>query len=146
MPSKENFMAIAKTISQASKDPSSKVGAIIVDTNQRIVSTGYNGFVSGNNEVYMTFEKPTKYGLIIHAEMNALLFARQDISNNTLYTTHSPCSECLKHILQCGVRQVYYDKLYVVSDDQKEYIKLLLLSTGASVTNINTNVGYNEDC
>lgn len=145
MPSGENFMDIAKTISQASKDPSTKVGSVIVDSNQRIVSTGYNGFVSGNDENYMTFDKPMKYGLIIHAEMNALLFARQNVTNNTLFTTHSPCSECLKHILQCGIRKIYYDKLYVLSEEQKESIRLLILSTGASVVNINNNIDYMHD-
>src|SRR4051812_29563221 len=106
-----SFLEIASVIAKKSKDPSTKVGCIIVDPEKRLVSTGYNGFVSGNDETYMTFERPMKYHLTIHAEMNALLFAQQDLSNTVMYITHSPCSECLKHILQCRIRLVYYSEL-----------------------------------
>ncbi len=138
-----SFIEIAQVIAKKSKDPSTKVGAIIVDPDNRIVSTGYNGFVSKNNEEYMTFERPTKYHLTIHAEMNALLFAKQDLTGKTMYITHSPCSECLKHILQCQIRTVYYAELYSkFTDDDKDAIRRLILSTGAKVVNIGTKVDY----
>src|SRR5690606_35767244 len=109
---KMSFIEIAEVIAKKSKDPSTKVGAVIVDEYNRIISTGYNGFIAGNKESYMTFEKPMKYHLTIHAEMNALLFAKQDLNNKTIYITHSPCPECLKHILQTRIRNVYYLNLY----------------------------------
>lgn len=141
-----SFIEIAKIIAKKSKDPSTKVGAVIVDSDNRIISTGYNGFVSKNNEDFMTFERPMKYHLTIHAEMNALLFARQDLSGKVMYITHSPCSECLKHILQCRIRTVYYDEVYSkFSDENKEAIRLLIMSTDSKIININTNVDYLTD-
>lgn len=138
-----SFIEIAHVIAKKSKDPSTKVGAVIVDSENRIVSTGYNGFVSKNNEDYMTFKRPMKYHLTIHAEMNALLFAKQDLTGKTMYITHSPCSECLKHILQCRIRTVYYSELYSkFTDDQKEAIRRLILSTGAKIVNILTKADY----
>lgn len=141
-----SFMEIAKVIASKSKDPSTKVGSVIVDSNNRIISTGYNGFVSKNNESLMTFERPLKYHLTIHAEMNALLFAKQDLYNKIIYITHSPCVECLKHILQCGIRTVYYDKLYSQYENvQIDAINRLIKSTGANVININNNKQYIDD-
>jgi dCMP deaminase len=141
-----SFMEIARVISKKSKDPSTKVGSVIIDSKNRIISTGYNGFISGNNEKYMTFERPMKYHLTIHAEMNALLFAKQDLDGKTMYITHSPCSECLKHILQCGIREVYYDILYSkFTEENKEAIRVLILSTGAKIINISKNIDYLED-
>jgi dCMP deaminase len=141
-----SFIEIAQVIAKRSKDPSTKVGAVIVDSENRIVSTGYNGFVSKNNEEYMLFERPMKYHLTIHAEMNALLFAKQDLTGKVMYITHSPCSECLKHILQCRIRTVYYDKCYPrQTDEQKDAIKRLILSTGAKIVNINTKADYLTD-
>ncbi len=141
-----SFMEIAKVIASKSKDPSTKVGSVIVDSNDRIISTGYNGFVSKNNESLMTFERPLKYHLTIHAEMNALLFAKQDLYNKIIYITHSPCVECLKHILQCGIRTVYYDKLYSQYENiQIDAINRLIKSTGANVVNINNNKQYIDD-
>jgi dCMP deaminase len=138
-----SFVEIAQVIAKKSKDPSTKVGAVIVDSENRIVSTGYNGFISKNDEEYMTFERPMKYHLTIHAEMNALLFAKQDLTGKIMYVTHSPCSECLKHILQCRIRKVYYGELYSkFEDEHKEAIRLLVLSTGAKIINVNTHVDY----
>jgi len=138
-----SFVEIAKVISTKSKDPSTKVGAVIVDSENRIISTGYNGFVSKNDETYMTFERPMKYHLTIHAEMNALLFAKQDLTDKIMYITHSPCSECLKHILQCRIRTVYYAELYhKTTEHAKDAIRLLILSTGAKVVNVTTGDDY----
>lgn len=146
MSNKFYFIEIAKLIATKSKDPSTKVGAVIIDSANRIISTGYNGFVSGNNEKYMTFERPMKYHLTIHAEMNALLFAKQDLTDKIMYITHSPCSECLKHILQCHIKEVYYLELYSkFSDEQKEAIKLLILSTDVKISNIYTQNTYLKD-
>lgn len=138
-----SFIELAQVIAKKSKDPSTKVGAVIVDYENRILSTGYNGFVSKNNEKYMTFERPMKYHLTIHAEMNALLFAKQDLTGKIMYITHSPCPECLKHILQCRIRTVYYNELYSkFTQEQKTAISLLILSTGANIINMNTKMDY----
>jgi dCMP deaminase len=130
------FMNIAKATSQRSKDTSTKVGCVIVDENDRIISTGYNGFVSKCDESLMTYERPLKYNLIIHAEMNALLFAKRSLKNCTIYSTHIPCDNCLKHILQSEIRTVYYSDDSVTerfSKEQLTAIELLVKSTGATI-------------
>ncbi len=104
------FMAMAHVASTRSEDPSTKVGCVIVSGDNRVISTGYNGFVAGCYQDGMCFDRPMKYHLIIHAEMNALMFARQDLRGAKLYCTDAPCENCLKHILQSGIRYVMFDR------------------------------------
>jgi dCMP deaminase len=136
----KSFIEIAKIISIKSKDPNTKVGAIIVK-GDKIISTGRNGTVAGCDETYMTYERPLKYQLVIHAEINALLFAKTDVSGMTIYITLSPCCDCLKAILQSGIRVIYYSQLYDKYElIHKDAIKLLVISTGAKVINTTNNL------
>ena len=85
----EYFMKIAETVAEKSKDPSSKMGCVIVDQNKRVVSLGYNGMIQGADESKMTLEeRPMKYYFAIHSEMNAVIFAHQDLTGCTLYSRH----------------------------------------------------------
>jgi dCMP deaminase len=106
----EYFMDIARAVAKRSEDPSSKVGCVIVSWNNEPISFGYNGFVAGCSNEGKSFERPMKYHLIIHAEMNALMFAKQKLNGTKLYCTHAPCDNCLKHILQSGIRYIIFDK------------------------------------
>ena len=82
----EYFMKIAEAAAEKSKDPSSKMGCVIVNKNKRVVSLGYNGMIQGADESKMTLsERPMKYYFAIHSEMNALIFARRDVTGCTLY-------------------------------------------------------------
>ena len=133
------FIKIANATAEKSKDPSSQVGCVIVDTDKRIVSTGFNGFVAGCNEAEMTYDRPMKYHLIIHAEMNALMFAKEPVRGCTIYVTHHPCDNCLKHLLQAGIKKVYYGSDSVVkrfSKDQLEAIDRLKKATGVHIEQI----------
>jgi dCMP deaminase len=133
------FLDLAKTVASASKDPSTKVGAVIVDSNNKIVSTGYNGFVQGCDESLMTFDRPMKYKLIIHAEANALLFSKQNLYGCKIYITDAPCEECLKLILQSGIREVYFSNTGPMgrsTEEQKTAVELLTKATGAKITQI----------
>jgi dCMP deaminase len=133
------FMKIAQATALRSKDLSTKVGCVIVDENDRIVSTGYNGFVSKCDETLMTFERPLKYNLTIHAEMNALLYSGKPLKNCILYSTHIPCDNCLKHILQSGIRTIYYEDDSIMDRftiDQINAIELLVRSTKCSIIKI----------
>jgi len=135
----EYYIQIATITAKKSKDPSSQVGCVIVDSNNRIVSTGFNGFVAGCDEDQMTYDRPMKYNLIIHAEMNALMFANQSVKGCTVYVTHHPCDNCFKHLLQAGIQQVYYRSKSVLerfSKDQLEAINKLQKSTGVSIEQI----------
>jgi dCMP deaminase len=102
------FLEMAELVGSWSKDPSTKVGAVIVDKDRRIVSTGYNGFPQGiadRSELLNDREK--KYKLIVHGEMNAILFAQRSLSGCTLYTTPLlPCSSCAGVIIQSGIARV----------------------------------------
>lgn len=135
MRQEEYFMGIAKAVAQKSKDPNTKVGAVIVDADNRIVSTGYNGMPYKCDESKLSWERPQKYHYVIHAEMNAVLYARRDLRGCRVYTTHSPCENCLKHMLQAGIRVVVYEDASIVRDrytvEQKEAIHNLLRATNA---------------
>jgi len=104
----ERFLKLAKEISSWSKDPSTKVGAVIVDSNRRIVSTGYNGFpraVHDHSSRYNNREE--KLEIIIHGEINAILFAQRSLENCTLYTfPFMPCSRCASIVIQSGITRV----------------------------------------
>ncbi|MBR3332068.1 hypothetical protein IKG28_00310 [Candidatus Saccharibacteria bacterium] len=127
----EYFMKIAETVALKSKDPSSKMGCVIVDKNKRVVSLGYNGLVQGADESKLTLsERPMKYRFATHSEMNAVLFAHQDLSGCTIYNRVATCDNCLKYCLQAGIKRFVYRELRVHShstDPQK------------SMTNIETD-------
>lgn len=104
----ERFFELAKLVSSWSKDPSTKVGAVLVDTDNRILSVGYNGFSRHNADTEKQLNnRPDKYLRTIHAEMNAILNYRgplKDLSEATLYTYPlAPCPDCVKHILQANI-------------------------------------------
>jgi dCMP deaminase len=89
-------MDIAHEVAKRSKDPSTQVGCVIVNQEHKPISFGYNGMVQSCYEEHMTWERPMKYELVIHAEMNAILFAKEDLFNAKLYCTHIPCVNCFK--------------------------------------------------
>ncbi len=100
------FLALADFIAEWSKDPSTKVGAVITHTkSRRIVSTGFNGFPAGVEDApERLFDRATKYEMIVHAEQNALMFAGQHAEGCTLYVTPlPPCARCAALIIQAGI-------------------------------------------
>lgn len=102
------FLDLAKCVSSWSKDPSTKVGAVIVDKDKRVISMGYNGFPVGiNDDHYRLNHRDTKYKIILHAEANALLFANTNLVGTILYTyPFMPCPRCAGLIIQAGISQV----------------------------------------
>lgn len=112
----EYFMELAETAAKRSKDPKSKVGACIMDPkDHRVVSLGYNGFPYGcsDDEFPWTREgDDNKYLYVVHAELNAILSARKDLSDCVLFVTYSPCNECMKAIIQSGIKLVVYKNEY----------------------------------
>jgi dCMP deaminase len=102
------FLGLADYIATASKDPSTKVGAVIIDQDKRIVSMGYNGFPRGIEDSDERLNnRDVKYKMIIHAEANAILFATKSLENCTLYTTPiMPCAACASMIIQKGIKRV----------------------------------------
>lgn len=102
----EYFLAITEDVSRRSPDPNTKHGCVLVDGSRRIVSTGYNGPVSGLPHSLVRFERPDKYDWFVHAEDNAVAFARCDLRGATAYVTGTPCAACFRRLLQVGVRRI----------------------------------------
>ena len=106
------FLEMARHVSEWSKDPSTKVGVVLVK-DRKVVATGYNGFPKGIADDERLHNREQKYALVVHAEMNALLQAGRDADGSTLYLwgfAGCPCQNCTKHVIQAGVeRVVYYD-------------------------------------
>ena len=108
------FMAVAMVAAERSKDPSSQVGACIVDSNDKIVSTGYNGAPRGyDDDKCMTWEREgefldTKYAYVCHSELNAILNSPLPVKDCRIYVTLFPCNECAKAIIQSGIKEVIY--------------------------------------
>ena len=154
----EYFMKIAETVATKSKDPSSKMGCVIVDTNKRVVSLGYNGMLQGADESKMTLkERPMKYYFAIHSEMNALIFAKRDLTGCTLYNKVANCENCLKYCLQAGVKRFVYEELRVHShstdkthsmtniETDEAIIRLLASMPEVETLNIKNGKTYIED-
>lgn len=101
------FLDLAELVSSWSKDPSTKVGAVISDNHNRIVSIGYNGFPQNVADDERLNDRETKYKIIVHGEMNAILFANRTLKDCKLYTyPFMPCSKCASIIIQAGINKV----------------------------------------
>lgn len=143
MKHEEYFMDIAKAIAAKSKDPRTKVGSILVDSDNRIVSTGYNGMPYRCKEDELWSDK---YPFVIHAEMNAILYAKRDLRGCQMYTTLAPCINCLKHSLQAGIRVITYDNYRHdrFEKKEKEDIRTLIRSTNCLIKDMKGNNFYEE--
>lgn len=110
----EYFMGLAILSAERSKDPNSQVGACIVDSENKIVSVGYNGAPTGyDDDKDMTWEREgsfldTKYAYVCHSELNAILNSKVSVKGCKLYVTLFPCNECAKVIIQSGIKELVY--------------------------------------
>mmetsp|Transcript_20803 Transcript_20803/g.39078 ORF Transcript_20803/g.39078 Transcript_20803/m.39078 type:complete len:235 (-) Transcript_20803:86-790(-) len=110
------FMSLAFLTAMRSKDPSTQVGACIVNDRNRIIGVGYNGMPSNcsNDDLPWSKKSPegelaTKYPYVVHAELNAVLNKNaESCSGCRIYSTLFPCNECAKVIIQAGIKQVIY--------------------------------------
>jgi dCMP deaminase len=116
------YLEIAELIGRHSKAERNKVGAILVKSN-RIISIGFNGTPSGFDNA-CEIENITKPE-VLHAESNCISKCAKSTESSegaTLYVTLSPCFECAKLIIQCGIKEVYFTKKYR-KDDGIELLK-----------------------
>ncbi|MFZ9879795.1 MAG: deoxycytidylate deaminase [Phycisphaerales bacterium] len=103
------FLELSDTIAKWSKDPSRGVGAVIVSPSRQIVATGFNGLPRGIEDRPERLERPVKYDLIVHAEMNAIVqCARNGVTpvGGTIYTSFAPCVHCTLSVIQAGIVRV----------------------------------------
>lgn len=116
----KNYVELAEYVAQWSKDRSTKVGAVIVKDN-RVVSTGYNGFPSGfNDDVDERHSRPAKYAYTEHAERNAIYTAAKEgigLKDSTMYLSWSPCSDCARAIIQSGISKIVVRKEHFPGKD-----------------------------
>jgi dCMP deaminase len=110
----EYFMGVALLSGLRSKDPSTQVGACIVNQQNKIVGAGYNGLPIGCSDEDFPWDKQgdflnTKYPFVCHAELNAILNnIGMDLTGCRIYTALFPCNECSKAIIQSGIKEVIY--------------------------------------
>ncbi|XP_066286886.1 deoxycytidylate deaminase-like [Branchiostoma lanceolatum] len=111
----EYFMAVAFLSAQRSKDPSSQVGACIVNSEKKIVGIGYNGMPNGCSDDKLPWSRTaedrldTKYPYVCHAELNAILNKNSsDVKGCTMFVALFPCNECAKLVIQSGIREIVY--------------------------------------
>lgn len=124
----EYFMNLAITVSERGTCDRAYVGCVIVNEDNRIVTTGYNGSIKGNphcDEIGHTMRDGHCIATI-HAEMNALLYcAKEGISVNgcKAYVTHFPCLNCTKSLIQAGIKEIYYREAYRIDEYAIELLK-----------------------
>lgn len=101
----ERFLELAQMVGSWSKDPSTKVGAVIVRPDRTVASLGYNGFPRGVDDTYQ--DRDHKLLRTVHAEMNAILSAREPLKGCVIYVTPlCPCANCAAAIIQAGIHGV----------------------------------------
>jgi len=102
------YVELARMVSTWSKDPSTQVGAVLVRPDNSVASVGYNGFAKGIEDLAERLEnREIKNSFVIHAEMNAVLNAHDDVRGDTLYLWPLLCCDrCAVHMIQAGVRRI----------------------------------------
>lgn len=112
----KRYLDIAKQVATWSKDPSRKIGAVIVGNKGQIISQGFNGFPRGIDDTPERYnDRETKYKFIVHAEANAIYNAIHNGASTdgaTIYVTGLPvCHQCADAIIQTGIKRVVMDTL-----------------------------------
>lgn len=128
----EWFMRFVYLISKKSKDPRTKIGAVLVK-DKHIISTGFNGFPIGVKDIPERYnDRETKYAFVVHAEDNAILSAaRFGIStiDTILYTQGIPCNECCKSVIQGGIKEVVIHKQWPEGMHGEKWVKASKITT-----------------
>ena len=125
------FMGVAKLSALRSKDPSTQVGACIVNSDLRIVGIGYNGMPSGAKDDEFPWGNmgeylDTKYPYVVHAEANAILNATQSLKGSSIFVTLFPCNECTKLIIQSCIKEIVYESdKYEHTKEHQAAVKML---------------------
>jgi dCMP deaminase len=141
----EYFMGVAKLSAKRSKDPNTQVGCCIVNNDKRIVAVGYNGLPRNCDDNDFPWNcregalQDTKYAYVVHAELNAILNATTSLKDCTLYVTLFPCNECMKSIIQSGIKEVVYEDNKYEGFDFDLASKKMQQSAGIKIRQIKVN-------
>ena len=138
----EYFMGIALLSAKRSKDPSTQVGACIVNQQNKIVGIGYNGFPIGCSDDDLPWEREavdpndSKYPYVVHAEANAILNSTKDLHGARIYVALFPCNECTKLIIQSGIKEIIYLSDKYRDSNSVKASKRMLEMAGVKTTQI----------
>ncbi|WP_288221432.1 dCMP deaminase family protein [uncultured Clostridium sp.] len=150
----EYFMGVAILAGMRSKDPSTQVGACIVDNDNKILSQGYNGLPRGCSDDEFPWDREgdmleTKYPYVVHAELNAILNSRgTSLVGSKIYVALFPCNECAKAIIQSGIKEVVYLSDKYADTDIVKASKRMFSAAGVKMTKLepkNKNIGISFD-
>ena len=135
------FMALAHLAALRSKDPSTQVGACIVNPSNRVVGIGYNGMPSGCDDDIFPWEREgatneTKYPYVVHAELNAILNSIQNLHGCRIYVSLFPCNECAKAIIQCGIKEIIYESDKYADTEKVIASKRMLEAAGVKLSQL----------
>jgi dCMP deaminase len=146
----EYFMGLAHLSAMRSKDPSTQVGAVIVDQEHKVVGIGYNGLPIGCSDDEFPWDREggmleTKYAFVVHAELNAILNSTRDLHGCTLHVSLFPCNECAKAIIQSGIRKIVYEDDKYAAADNVIASKKMLNAAGVELVRLGKRVQLNVD-
>lgn len=141
----EYFMGLAHLSALRSKDPSTQVGAAIVDQNNRVVSVGYNGFPTGCSDDEFPWGREggvliSKYAFVVHAELNAILNSPRSVRGCTIYVSLFPCNECAKAIIQSGIKKIVYESDKYADTETTIASKRMLNAAGVELVRLGNTV------
>ncbi len=134
------FMGVAKLSAYRSKDPNTQVGACIVTPDNKIVGVGYNGLPWGCEDAQFPWNVregnmyDTKYPYVVHAELNAILNSIQKLHGCRIYVSLFPCHECVKAIIQSGIKEIIYEDDKYCDTPSDKAAKRMLDAAGVKYT------------
>ncbi len=141
----EYFMGLAHLSALRSKDPSTQVGAVIVDDKNKVVSIGYNGLPVGCSDDEFPWGRngtmqETKYAYVVHAELNAILNSARSVNGCTIYVSLFPCNECAKAIIQSGIKKIVYECDKYADTDGVIISKKMLHAAGVTLHQLSSSI------
>ena len=117
------FLRLAREVGLWSKDPSSKVGAVVVSPDRAVIIPGYNGFAKGVPDLPEHYSnREIKYQMVQHAEKNAIRYLSHIDVGWSLYSTHMPCPQCAGAIIQKGIKRVCWVRQLDYQERWKEQL------------------------
>ena len=142
----KRYLELAKSVSEWSKDPSRKIGAVAVGSKGQVLAQGFNGFPRGINDSEERYnDRDTKYKYVVHAEMNCIYnatYSGTSLDGSSLYVFGLPvCSECAKGIIQTGIKEVFWTVSQDIPDrwtNSYASTKNMLREAGINITYVNT--------
>ena len=134
---KDYFMSMAELVASKSKDPSTKVGCVVVTEDKVVAATGYNGLPRGVEDKSERMERPAKYLWTSHAEENAVAQAARvgaKLKGGTAFVTHFPCARCARSLIQAGVTTVVIGNgTTSMPDEEFDVARVMFLEAGVEV-------------